>query len=110
MLSAGMSLPGVMRLLGHRDHHMTLRYAAITAETVSNEYDKALVQLETKYRLPAPTPTATSTLEIGQILGDLSRWLRKQLPAGRALRSLLKRVERLRHDVLLLKPSTTHAP
>ena len=31
MLSAGMSLPGVMRLLGHRDHHMTLRYTAITA-------------------------------------------------------------------------------
>lgn len=110
MLSAGMSLPGVMRLLGHRDHHMTLRYTAITPETVSNEYDKALIQLERKYRLPASTPTATSALEIGQILDDLSRSLRKQLPAGRALRSLLKRVERLRHDVLLLKPSTTHAP
>jgi site-specific recombinase XerD len=110
MLSAGMSLPGVMRLLGHRDHHMTLRYAAITPENVSDEYTKALAQLATKYRLPAPTPTAKSALEIGQILDDLSRWLRKHLPPGRDLRSLLKRVERLRHDVQLLKPSTKHAP
>src|SRR5262245_39811022 len=38
MLSAGMSLLGVMRLLGHRDYRMTLRYTAITPETVGNEY------------------------------------------------------------------------
>ena len=31
LLAAGMSLPGVMRLLGHHDFRMTLRYTAITA-------------------------------------------------------------------------------
>jgi site-specific recombinase XerD len=110
MLTAGMSLPGVMRLLGHRDYHMTLRYAAITPETVSSEYDKALAQLATKYQLPARIPIAESAPEIGTILDDLSRWLRKHLPSRQALRALLKRVERLRHDVQRLKPSTRHEP
>jgi len=47
----------VMRLLGHRDYRMTLRYTAITPETVSNEYQKALVQIATRYRLPTPSPS-----------------------------------------------------
>jgi site-specific recombinase XerD len=110
MLSAGMSLPGVMRLLGHRDYHMTLRYTAITPETVSNEYDEALAQLATKYQLPARISAAESAPEIGTILDDLSRWLRKHLSSRRALRSLLKRVERLRHDVQRSKSSTKHEP
>lgn len=105
MLSAGMSLPGVMRLLGHRDHHMTLRYTAITLETVSNEYDEALAQLATKYQLPARKPVAESAPEIGRILDDLSRWLRKHLSSRQSLRALLKRVERLRRDVQLLMSS-----
>jgi site-specific recombinase XerD len=108
MLSAGMSLPGVMRLLGHRDHHMTLRYTAITPETVSSEYGRALAQLATKYELPAPMSTATSEPEIGEILDGLSRWLRKHLSSRHALRILLKRVERLRRDVQRLTPSTKH--
>jgi len=110
MLSAGMSLPGVMRLLGHRDHHMTLRYAAITSETVSDEYDKALVRLATKYRLPALSSTATSEPEIGQILDDLARWLRKHLSSPQSIRALLKRVERLRHDLQSLMRPTSHEP
>jgi site-specific recombinase XerD len=110
MLSAGMSLPGVMRLLGHRDHHMTLRYTAITPETVSNEYDKALAQLATKYQLPARKPVAESAPEIGRILDDLSRWLRKHLSSRHSLRALLKRVERLRNDVQRLMPSTSRKP
>jgi site-specific recombinase XerD len=110
MLSAGMSLPGVMRLLGHRDHHMTLRYTAIAPETVSSEYGKALAQLATKYRLPEPISTATSEPEIEQILDDLARWLRKHLSSREALRGLLKRVERLRHDVQPLTRKTRQQP
>jgi hypothetical protein len=56
LLSAGMSLVGVMRLLGHRDHRMTLRYAAVTPEIVAEEYQNTLAKLETKYRLPTPLP------------------------------------------------------
>ena len=105
MLSAGMSLLGVMRLLGHRDYRMTLRYTAITPETVGDEYFKALAQLATKYRLPTP-PAPPPAPAPHELLDHLSRWIRKHTPSQPALRSLLKRIERLQHDVQKLKSST----
>jgi hypothetical protein len=56
LLSGGMSLVGVMRLLGHQDIRMTLRYAAATPEIIAGEYQNALDKLATKYRLPRPLP------------------------------------------------------
>ena len=41
-MTGGMSLMGVMKLLGHRDYRMTLRYTEITLETVGDEYYAAL--------------------------------------------------------------------
>ena len=105
MLSAGMSLLGVMRLLGHRDYRMTLRYTAITPETVGDEYNKALVQLATKYRLPTP-PTSERSPDPDELLEHLSRWLRKHAPSRQPPRALLKRIERLQHEVRSLKTST----
>jgi site-specific recombinase XerD len=99
MLSAGMSLVGVMRLLGHRDYHMTLRYAAVMPEVVEDEYAKALAQLATKYQLPARTPSTDETPDPGRILDQLARWLRKQSSSPRDLGHLLKRIERLRNDL-----------
>jgi site-specific recombinase XerD len=49
LLNAGMSLVGLMKLLGHTDHRMTLRYADVTQETVAKEYFKALERLECRY-------------------------------------------------------------
>jgi len=114
MLSAGMSLPGVMRLLGHRDFRMTLRYTAITPETVGDEYNKALAQLATKYRLPAPPApapagaTSPSALapDPDELLENLARWLRNHVPSSHPLvRALLKRIERLRLEVRNLRSS-----
>ena len=106
MLSAGMSLLGVMRLLGHRDYRMTLRYTAITPETVGDEYDKALAQLAIKYRLPTPsTPVLDPAPDPDEILDHLSRWLRNHAPSSPPLRALLKRIERLRHEVRKLRLS-----
>lgn len=105
MLSAGMSLLGVMRLLGHRSYRMTLRYTAITPETVGNEYQKALAQLATKYRLPAP-PALDAPPAPDQLLDRLAHWLRTHTPSGRPLRALLKRIARLEHDVRRLIPPT----
>jgi site-specific recombinase XerD len=105
MLSAGMSLLGVMRLLGHRDYRMTLRYTAITPDTVGDEYHKALAQLATKYRLPPPAPPDQAP-DPDQLLEHLARWLRKHAPSRQPLRPLLKRIERLQHDVRSLKTST----
>lgn len=50
MLNGGMSLVGLMKLLGHHDHRMTLRYSAITTETVRDEYMDALGKLQNRYK------------------------------------------------------------
>jgi site-specific recombinase XerD len=105
MLSAGMSLLGVMRLLGHRDYRMTLRYTAIMPETVGDEYNKALAQLATKYRLPPPPPPDQAP-DPDQLLEHVARWLRKHAPSRRPLRALLKRIERLQYEVRAFKSST----
>jgi site-specific recombinase XerD len=107
MLSAGMSLLGVMRLLGHRDYRMTLRYTAITPETVGDEYAKALVQLATKYRLPPPPiPNHAPATDPDELLDHLARWLRNPGPSSRpASRALLKRIDRLRREVRNLRAS-----
>lgn len=107
MLSAGMSLVGVMRLLGHRDFRMTLRYAAITPETVGKEYYQALTQLATKYHLPTPiTPAPPPSAE--QLLDHLAHWLRHPGAGHRPPRSLLKRIDRLQREIRLLnQPPTT---
>jgi site-specific recombinase XerD len=106
MLSAGMSLAGVMQLLGHRDYRMTLRYTAITPETIGDEYAKALAQLATKYRLPAKPPTREREPDPDELLDHLSRWLRKHTPSHQLPRALLKRIERLRNDVRRLRSSS----
>jgi site-specific recombinase XerD len=107
LISAGMSLVGVMRLLGHRDHRMTLRYAAITPETIGDEYQKALAQLATKYQLPPPAirPERDDATDPDQILEHLSRWVRKHATSREAPRALLRRIERLQRDVRSLKAS-----
>ncbi len=56
LLNAGMSLLGLMRLLGHKDYRMTLRYAAISQETVRHEYFAALENL----KLPIPSTAQNS--------------------------------------------------
>ncbi|MCY1041708.1 hypothetical protein OV208_10320 [Corallococcus sp. bb12-1] len=67
-MSGGISLMGVMKLLGHRDYRMTLRYTEITLETVGEEYHAAMTKLETRYRL-ALTSAAPSKLD-----PDQARW------------------------------------
>jgi site-specific recombinase XerD len=51
LLSAGMSLIGLKTLLGHRDIRMTLGYAAVTQESLRNEYFTALSKMESRYEV-----------------------------------------------------------
>ena len=95
MLAGGVSLPALMKLLGHRDYRMTLRYAAITIETVTSEHADALAKIEARYDLitKKPEPFATTTL------ADVARHLLSQVKdAGldqvRA-RTLARRLSRL---------------
>jgi hypothetical protein len=95
LLTAGVSLPVLMKLLGHRDYHMTLRYAALTIETVATEYASAVSQLEDRYKLHA----ATATKQVPTSLADLARYLLKEAEdAGldkQHARNVVHRLQRL---------------
>jgi hypothetical protein len=43
-MNGGMSLPGITKLLGHRDHRMTLRYTKIADATVHCEYSRRSIE------------------------------------------------------------------
>jgi hypothetical protein len=93
---------GVMKLLGHRDYRMTLRYTEITLETVGKEYRAALTQLETRYRIALTTPGPVQ-LDPDEALGDIIRWVQKR--AGQSVdqqkraSALVKRLKRIREEV-----------
>jgi hypothetical protein len=50
-MNGGMSLLGIMKLLGHRDRRMALRYTQIADETVGREYFEALTRIAERYEL-----------------------------------------------------------
>jgi site-specific recombinase XerD len=103
MLAAGVSLTSVMRLLGHRDVQMTLRYAAITQETVAKEYFEALPNIESRYRDALRATAQTTAFDPTKNLSDVTQWIRKHLasePASQKVaRSLLKRLGRIQIDL-----------
>ncbi|MFH1654354.1 MAG: tyrosine-type recombinase/integrase, partial [Pseudomonadota bacterium] len=49
LLSAGVSIVSIMKLLGHRKIEMSLRYAKITPSHLRNEYLNAIDSLEKKW-------------------------------------------------------------
>jgi site-specific recombinase XerD len=93
LLSAGMSLTSIMKLLGHTDFRMTLRYTAITEPTVIKEYNEALAELERRYELPLAHVVADD--DPLKSLADIVRWLQKEAGTLRETRSLIKRLERI---------------
>jgi len=92
-----------MRLLGHRDIKMTLRYAAITQETVSKEYFEALPNIEARYRHALRAAAPTPDFDPIKNLSHISHWIRKHIASEpesqRVARSLLKRLTRIQVDL-----------
>lgn len=107
MLNAGMSLQGLMKLLGHRCINMTLRYADVTQQSVMGEYLAAAKNITTTY---SPYPTlgkfSINAASASQCLDNASRLLRN-LGTDPALRRtttiLLKRLTRLQKEVSRLE-------
>lgn len=110
LLSGGMSLVGVMRLLGHHSYHTTLRYAAITQETIGREYFEALGQIERRYERPLHG-AGSADLAPNRVLADLIRWVDKHIghETGQrhAARRLAKRILRIASDIQALAPAQT---
>lgn len=58
LLRAGVSLPALMKLLGHRTANMTLRYVQVTQQDLQREFQ--LAQRSPRHLLPLPAPLATT--------------------------------------------------
>ncbi len=58
MLREGVSLPALMKLLGHRTAGMTLQYLQITQQDLQHEFD--LVRLNPRHLAPVPKQVATT--------------------------------------------------
>ena len=102
LLSAGMSLPSVMKLLGHRDWHMTLRYAEITQEAVGKEYFEALTEIENRYHTQFGAKQADLFNPV-KAIADVIRWLKKNVASDASFhncaRLLTKRLERAKKEI-----------
>jgi integrase len=97
MLRAGVSLPVLMKLLGHKTPKMTLRYLEVSLSDVQREFQ--LAQLHPRHLAPAPkTSSAASAaanlsglLDAIQVAQHVLEMFRRTLPDG-AHRRLLERL------------------
>lgn len=104
LLAAGMSLPSVMRLLGHTDYRMTLRYAAITDSTVVAEFARALERNAKRYpSVITAAPPLTAAAHPMKMLSDIVSYVQKRTQDDaldrHAAHALVRRLRRVRADL-----------
>jgi site-specific recombinase XerD len=105
MLRLGVSLPALMRLLGHKDIRMSLRYAQVTQQDLQREFHLARQNAAQSHRVPAlPVPqNATADLPgIRQALTATRHLLevyRRGFPDEKTRRRL-QRLDRRLHAVI----------
>jgi site-specific recombinase XerD len=112
LMNGGMSLPGIMKLLGHRDHRMTLRYTQIADATVHREYFEALSRIADRYAMVQPDPDSVE-LDPVALLEDVIRWVRKNLwvpRCERGVKLLIRRLEGARDELEALCAEAQSAP
>jgi site-specific recombinase XerD len=85
MLRLGVSLPALMRLLGHRDIRMTLRYAELIQEDLQREFHRARQNATHPHRLP------TLALPTGSLSSADPAGIRQVLEATRHLLEMYRR-------------------
>lgn len=108
LLSAGINIATLKKLLGHTDIRMTLGYAAVTNETVRYEYFEALTKIREKYET-ASFPLKPTDLRSGVInsFNDVQKTIKKYVrehgdPNPAVLKRLLYRLNTLRHEFSVL--------
>ena len=101
MLRAGVSLPVLMKLLGHKSPNMTMRYLEVSLLDVQHEFE--LARQQPRHLLPTPPTSSVSspTPDLSGLLGSLHiaqhvlEMYRRNLPAGVARRLLDRLANRL---------------
>ncbi|HYV30258.1 MAG TPA: tyrosine-type recombinase/integrase [Candidatus Binatia bacterium] len=114
MLRAGVSMPALMKLLGHRTANMTLRYVEITQKDLQREFH--LARQSPRHLIPLPASLAVPDPDLGSVASVLERLssairlldlFRQQNPADhdKTIRLLLRRLVRVRSRFEKLIPS-----
>jgi len=62
LLRCGVSLPGIMKLLGHRRLNMTMRYVKVTDKDLEKEYLKAATKVRQQYAILSRNEPGSGTL------------------------------------------------
>lgn len=102
LLNAGMGLLSIMKLLGHRCIDMTLRYAAITQETVVKDYFSAMEKISLQYKIQNRPIDNSATANPQRLLIDTISWLRKHAAGDSQTPRLIKRIYRIHDDIAQL--------
>jgi site-specific recombinase XerD len=113
LLNAGLPLVTIMQLLGHRSFHMTMCYAAITQQTIVDNYHEAMTAIARKYD--------TIAVSCRQLADDcperqalnLIYALRKNYHSSDSSKSrveaIIKRIYKIHEDILALAQSAQNS-
>jgi len=111
MIRLGVSLPALMRLLGHKDIRMTLRYVLVTQQDLQREFHTARRLSDSPHRMPElpllPSPARADLPAIHQALAatrHLLEMYRRQVADDKARRTL----QRLDHRLLAIASILHH--
>jgi site-specific recombinase XerD len=115
MVRLGVSLPALMRMMGHSDIRMTLRYVEVIQLDLQREFHRARQKTASLYsipQLPLPTTTAPTRVDVTAIRQNIAathrllQLLQPQLDdkARRKLRRLTQRLLNIDHELDYLTP------
>jgi site-specific recombinase XerD len=99
MLRAGVSFPGIMKLLGHSSPDMTMRYLGIALPDLQREYQQARSQ--PRHLVPQPKPSKSARADLPGLIEALHaaqhvlEMFRRTLPEGASRRRLARIANRL---------------
>lgn len=101
LLSAGVGIVSIMKLLGHRRIEMSLRYAKVTPNHLRNEYLKAVAVIENQAGIQENnvTKTPTSVCHPSEIIKRLQAFTNKAAKVdAKQKKNILRKMTRLKSD------------
>jgi site-specific recombinase XerD len=115
MVRLGVSLPALMRIMGHRDIRMTLRYVEVVQLDLQREFHRARQSTASLYsilQLPLPSSTAPTRVDLAAVRQSIAaarhllHLIQPQLEdkARRKLRRLAQRLLNIDHELDHLTP------
>ncbi len=105
LLSAGLPITTLKKLLGHHSIQMTLGYAAVTQETIRHEYFTALSKVRDRYEVMGDSFKVPDLKEgINRSFYDARRFIKKYAEENpiknqQKLDRLVYRLSHLRHEI-----------